>query len=98
MPSARAVGPLLQLLDDLEGEEPSAAVVRLERTDPPRLAALLAAVAGAYYMAPEVRQLIGYPGQEARTVDVMADLAVYVEEGLLDPVVERGPFYRQPGA
>jgi len=89
--------PLLQLLDELESEEPSEAVARLERMEPSRFEALFVAVAGAYYMTPAVRELIGYAGQEARTVDIMVDLSLYVEEGLLDPVVERGPIYRQAG-
>lgn len=91
---------LARLLDAVEGEAPHAAVARLEgeAPDPVRFEALLVVVFGAYYMAPEVRRRIGYPGQEARPVDVLADLAAYISEGLLDPVVERGPVYREPGS
>jgi hypothetical protein len=90
---------LARLLDEVEGEAPHEVVARLEgeARGSKRFQALLVVVFGAYYMTPEVRRRIGYPGQEARPVDVMADLAAYINEGLLDPVVERGPVYRDPG-
>jgi hypothetical protein len=91
---------LARLLDEVEGEAPHEAIARLEGEahEPERFQALLVVVFGAYYMTPEVRRRIGYPGQEARPLDVMADIATYINEGLLDPVVERGPVYRDPGA
>jgi hypothetical protein len=89
---------LASLLDALEGQAPQAAVARLELEDRDRFEALLVVVAGAYYMTPEVKLRIGYPGQEALPTDVMASLDAYINEGLLDPVVERGPVYREPGS
>lgn len=63
--------------------------------DPDAYAALTTAVAGAYYLAGEVKASIGYPGQVPRTYDPYAYVE-WVEEGLLDPVVARGPIYRDP--
>lgn len=57
--------------------------------------ALTTAVAAAYYQSPTVRQRIGYPGQVAKTYDPYAYVQ-WVNEGLLDPVVERGPIWRTP--
>lgn len=47
---------------------------------------------GGYYMAPKVRELMGYPGQESLTYDPHATQD-YVASGLLDRVVKRGPIY-----
>lgn len=50
--------------------------------------ALEQVVAGGYYMSPEVRTAIGYPGQVARPV-VVEGFPAYVAEGLLDHMVKR---------
>ena len=47
--------------------------------------------AGAYLMNPEVKKLIGYPGQEERPITA-EDLPDYLE--MLEQVVLRGPVYR----
>jgi hypothetical protein len=44
-------------------------------------------------MSPQVRQLIGYPGQEKRTHDADA-IPEYVANGMLKVVQDRGPIYR----
>ena len=51
--------------------------------------ALELTIAGGYYMSPEVRTAIGYPGQIAQVVspDIYPD---YVEEGLLEFVLQMG--------
>lgn len=56
--------------------------------------ALTTAVAACYYLNPMVRERIGYPGQVAKTYDPFA-YTEWVAEGLLDPVVERGPIWRE---
>ncbi len=48
-----------------------------------------ASAAVADYAIPEARRAIGCPGQEARTVAVMA-IPDYLDEGLLDHVVSAG--------
>ncbi len=56
--------------------------------------ALTTVVAACYYLSPVVRDRIGYPGQVAKTYDPFA-YTEWVAEGLLDPVVERGPIWRE---
>jgi hypothetical protein len=43
---------------------------------------------GGYYHHPDVRRLIGYPGQVARVV-LAFDYPDYLTEGLLDHLVEQ---------
>jgi len=69
-------------------------VRRLQVEDPDAERALTVAVAGAYYTHPEVRRLLGYPGQLAKPVFI--GYPEYATEGLLDAVLERGPIYREP--
>jgi len=52
---------------------------------------LSAIVAGAYFMTPQIMELIGYPGQHRDPAPV--ELAANEIEGLIDPVIERGPIY-----
>jgi hypothetical protein len=49
-------------------------------------------VAGAYFMTPQVKELIGYPGQH-RDPAGLEDAANELETGILDSVIERGPIY-----
>lgn len=83
---------LLGLLDRVRGEDPHAAIQRVVRSEPSDFAALLVAVAGAYYMSPEVRHMIGYTGQQARPIESSDE----IEEDLLVPVRRRGACYRRP--
>jgi hypothetical protein len=86
-------GPLAALLDRLADVEPGAAVQMLERADPPGFDLLCTVVAGAYFLNPEVRQAIGYPGQQALPI-VPEDPPDYEQDGLLASVIARGPIYR----
>ena len=56
--------------------------------------ALTSVVAACYYLCPVVRERIGYPGQVAKTYDPFGYTA-WVAEGLLDPVIARGPIFRE---
>jgi hypothetical protein len=59
------------------------------------LAALQLVIVGGYYTDKRVRELIGYPGQLA--IDVKSWLIPqYLEEGLIDAVLARGPVWRDP--
>jgi hypothetical protein len=53
------------------------------------------AATGAYFMADEVRQKLGYPGQESLVYDPYA-VPEYEANGMLDRVRARGPIYRLP--
>ena len=55
--------------------------------------ALVTVVVAGYYMHPDVKHLLGYPGQLAEEVSV-GGFADYLDEGLLERVYERGPIYR----
>jgi len=72
-------------------DDPSGAIAELHRVAPTQFDAFSLLTSGAYLMCPEVKALIGYPGQEARLV-VGDDIPEYI--GMLEKVVERGPVYR----
>jgi hypothetical protein len=63
--------------------------------EPPSLAALQLAIVAGYYTDKRVREVIGYPGQLA--IEVKSWLVPpYLEEGLIDAVLARGPVWRDP--
>jgi hypothetical protein len=49
-------------------------------------------IAGAYFMTPQVKELIGYPGQH-RDPAGLEDAANELDTGILEPVLERGYIY-----
>ena len=66
----------------------------LQAEDPEAHAAIVLAILGGYYMHPEVRRRLGYPGQVP--LPVRHDKPPEWErEGLLEPVRGRGPIYRK---
>ncbi len=67
---------------------------QLAADDPEGFSALLVLVLGGYYMSTEVKKLLHYAGQEALRIDI-GELPAYIEEALLDEVIDRGPIYRQ---
>ena len=75
----------------LDAEE---AVSTLRTDDDAGFQTLTFAVAGCYLMDKRVGELLRYPGQEAKQVDPF-DYVSYVEEGLLEPVISRGPIFRE---
>jgi hypothetical protein len=77
------------------GDDPQARLDALGRDDPTSLGALQLAIVAGYYTDKRVRELIGYPGQAALTIRTW-DLPPYLEEGLIDAVVSRGPTWRDP--
>jgi hypothetical protein len=67
----------------------------LGRDEQANLAALQLILVAGYYTDKRVRDLIGYAGQEA--IEVRSwELPPYLEEGLIDKVLERGPVWRDP--
>ena len=71
------------------------ALDQLANEDPDAFGALMVLVLGGYYMSSDVRKLLHYAGQEALRIDI-GELPTYIEEALLDEVIDRGPIYRQP--
>ena len=84
--------PLQAALRAVDGLEPAAASAVL-REDPAAWSVLTAIVPAAYFMNPEIRAAIGYPGLEKRPIDEAAE-PDYLWDGLLDSVIARGPVYR----
>ena len=85
--------PFFRGLHAVTGKEPTAAAKALNTDDPMALATIGLVASAAYYMSPEIRQLIGYPGQEKRSFDADAT-PEYVTNGMLQVVIDRGPIYR----
>ena len=77
------------------GDDPQARLDALAQEDPGALGALQLVIVGAYYTDRDVRERIGYPGQEALTIRSW-EYPVYLEEGLIDAVLARGPVWRDP--
>jgi hypothetical protein len=73
---------------------PTERAQRLRREHPAAFGLLAGFLVGAYQLAEPVRAAIGYPGQGPSDV-TFDDETGYIAEGLLDPVLERGP--RAPG-
>ncbi len=89
------VAPLGAALRAELGADPASRLAALERDAPDALAALQLVVVGGYYTDKRVRELIGYPGQEALELHT-GSLPPYLEEGLTDQVLARGPIWRDP--
>jgi hypothetical protein len=67
----------------------------LGRDEPAILYALQLVIVGGYYTDQGVRELIGYPGQMALELRSW-EYPAYLEEGLIDAVLARGPVWRDP--
>lgn len=77
------------------GDDPAARLEALERDEPDHHAALVSTVVFGYYTDADVRQRLGYPGQEAKTL-YSWKLPDYVEDGTIDTVRARGAVWRDP--
>jgi hypothetical protein len=88
-------GPLRAALRRDLGEDVGARLDALGRDDPTVLGALQLLIVAGYYTDRNVRDLIGYPGQMA--LDIRSwEYPAYLEEGLIDAVLARGPVWRDP--
>ena len=87
--------PLRASLRPELGDDVEARLEALGHDEPPTLGALQLVIVAGYYTDPRVRDLIGYPGQMA--VELRSwEYPVYLEEGLIDAVLARGPVWRDP--
>jgi hypothetical protein len=82
---------LADVLARAKGREPAEVVASLARTDPAAYGILAEVVTAAYFMNPDVRKAVGYTGQGPSPLDPRVD---YMEDGLLESVIKRGPIYR----
>ena len=89
------VEPLRAALRPELGPDAAARFGILERDEPEHHAALMAAVVFGYYTDRDVRERLGYPGQEAKQL-YSWKVPQYIEEGLTDQVLARGPVWRDP--
>ena len=87
--------PLQTALRAELGDDVDARLEALGRDAPADLYALQLVIVGGYYTDRRVRDLIGYPGQMAITVRSW-EYPAYLEEGLIDTVLARGPVWRDP--
>jgi hypothetical protein len=81
---------LLAALEEARDKPPAEAIEVLNTEHVPVIESLGTLTAGAYFLNPEVRRLIGYPGQVPTPPH--DDTDTYIE--LLERVVERGQVYR----
>jgi hypothetical protein len=73
-------------------ERPAAEFIADAQTkDPARFGLLAELVPAAYFLNPDVRAQLGYRGQDPRPIDPNPD---YLESGLLQAVIDRGPIFR----
>jgi hypothetical protein len=89
------IGPVRDALGGRSAEDPAARLASLAANDPAALGALQLAIVAGYYTDKRVRELIGYPGQAAITIRSW-EVPQYVEDGLIDAVLARGPVWRDP--
>jgi hypothetical protein len=82
---------LEQVLRLARGRNAAEAMTDLRADHPAEFAILAEIVPSAYFMNPRVREAVGYSGQTARPIDPHPD---YLDDGLLDSVISRGPIYR----
>lgn len=82
---------LKQLLVSARGRPPVEVVADLRKSDPAGFGILAELVPGAYFLNPQVRERLGYHGQGPRPFDPRPD---YLEDDLLQSVMNRGPIYR----
>lgn len=87
--------PLRAALRPDLGGDPAARLAHLERDEPDAHAALIQVVVFGYYTDRDVRDRLGYPGQEAIQL-YSWKVPEYIEEGLTDQVLARGPVWRDP--
>lgn len=82
---------LKQILHAATGRDAAEVVAELQSKDSASFGTLAEFVAGAYFLNPQVLVALGYDGQNPRPIDSRPD---YLDDGLLQSVIDRGPVYR----
>lgn len=85
--------PFLDILEEARDENPETFIRLLHSSRPADFRVLATVTIGAYYLSPEVRRLIGYPGQAPAPLST-AETPEYLTDGMLERVYERHPGYR----
>jgi hypothetical protein len=87
-------GPLARAVERVDPADYEGSLARLLDEDRVAHEALLLAIVGGYYIDRDVRRRLGYDGQVP--VEVRPEIIPnYVEEGLVEPLLARGPIYRR---
>jgi hypothetical protein len=91
------VDALSLLLDDLAGGDLPSALASMHARERSTFDVLATFVAGTYYMIPEIRELIGYPGQlrSPPPLDMAAD---ELSDGVFDVAMNYPGTYRRAPA
>ena len=89
------IGPLRAALRRELGDDVQARLDALGRDEPSTLGVLQLVIVAGYYTDRRVRELISYPGQMALEIRSW-EYPAYLEEGLIDAVLARGPVWRDP--
>jgi hypothetical protein len=84
--------PLLALVERVGDGDPATSIANLQANDPDGFGLLAEVVPNAYFMNPAVRERVAYPGQVGLEVDLTWP-PDWLD--LLEPVIERGPIYRE---
>jgi hypothetical protein len=87
--------PLTDALRPDLGDDPATRLAVLERDAIGARDALVQAIVFGYYTDADVRERLGYPGQEAKQL-YSWKVPEYIEEGLIEKVLARGPVWRDP--
>jgi hypothetical protein len=75
--------------------DPETLLTALRESDPDTFSLFAFAIAGAYLINPRIRRELGYPGPAPVKNPALPDEAdAYLEDGILDVVINRGPIYR----
>jgi hypothetical protein len=82
---------LKKLLAAAEGRPAAEFVAHLKANDPAGFGLLTELAPAAYFLNPEVRAKLNYHGQNPRPIDPRPD---YLDDGLLQSVLDRGAIYR----
>ncbi len=82
---------LMNVLEKSKARPPAEVVAELQKNDAAAFGVLAEVVAGAYFLNPLVLARLGYTGQGPHPIDPHPD---YLDAGLLQSVLSRGPVYR----
>jgi hypothetical protein len=76
-------------------EDPNFQVITLKDSDYDLFDRFSYTMAGCYFMNPKVRKSLGLPGNAPKPNPPLPDESdYYLRDGILDPVLKRGPIYR----
>jgi hypothetical protein len=92
---ARSRLQILQYLDRVEDESRASTIESLEARDPRGFGVVCDLLVGRYLSCRPVWKVLGYPGR-VRALPTKGEAEFFLRDGLLDPVVARGPIFTVP--